>query len=171
MTSGHHPARRSTRDLAAGLLLGVIGLAGLLVADDRFRTLLPGTPALPAPLSSAHGAYLGGGSFPIALFVLLLAIGAAMALLALVVPGERLAAWRLRPMLLILAAVFLFGATIRPLGLVVAGPVAIVLSSLATTGWKWWELVSSAVATTAASIFVFAVMLRLPIPIAPWLGW
>lgn len=171
MTSRRLRVPCSTRDLTAGILLAVIGFAGLVVSDDRIRALLPSASGLPSPLSPAHGAYLGGGSFPIGLFALLAAIGVVMVVLALVVPGERLAACRLRPMLLIFAAVFLFSATIRPLGLAVAGPVAIVLSSLATTDCKWWELVSSAIATTAASIVVFAVLLRLPIPIAPWLGW
>lgn len=164
---------RNPRNLTAGLLLIVSGAAGLLLSDGGLRALIgmDRMVGLPSVLSPAHGAYLGSGSFPFGLFILLVVIGFVMAAVALVVPGERLAAWRLRPVISILAAVLFFAATIRPLGLAVAGPVVITLASLATPDWRWREVASSAAATTSLMIVIFAWLLRLPIPIAPWLGW
>jgi putative tricarboxylic transport membrane protein len=157
----------------AGLLLIVGGAAGLLLSDGGLRALvgIERMAGLPPALSPAHGAYLGSGSFPFGLFILLVVIGFVMAAAALVVPGERFAAWHLRPVISILAAVLFFAATLRPLGLAVAGPVAITLASLATPDWRWHEVVSSAVTTTSLMIVVFVWLLRLPVPIAPWLGW
>lgn len=164
---------RNPRDLAAGFLLIAGGAAGLLLSDSGLRALvgIDGMAGLPPALSPAHGAYLGGGSFPFGLLILLVVIGCAVAVVALLVPGERLAAWHLRPVISILAAVLFFGATIRALGLAVAGPVALALASLATPDWRWREVASSALVTTGLMIVIFAWLLKLPIPIAPWLVW
>jgi putative tricarboxylic transport membrane protein len=165
-------ARIGSRDLIAGLVLVGIGVVGLLLSDGQVRALAGmETARLPQPLSPSRGAYLGSGSFPFGLFALLVVIGMVMMLLARSVSGERAAKWRLRQMVMILAAVFVFAATIRSLGLLIAGPAAITLASFAAADFRWRELMSSAILTTAASIVVFIWLLRLPVPIAPWLGW
>jgi hypothetical protein len=85
----------------------------------------------------------------------------------------------------VLGAVLLFAATIRgatlsfaglsltipPLGLAVAGPLAVIFSSLADRETRLVEILPFAVAITAASIFLFKYLLRLPIPVyVPGLG-
>jgi Tripartite tricarboxylate transporter TctB family len=166
---------RNYQDLAAGLLLVGVGLAGMVLVDSRVGALVPGLDrlgaVLPPPLSSAHGAYLGAGSFPFGLFVLLGGIGAVLALRALMAPAEPLGVWQVRPVILIFTAVAVFGLAIRPLGLVVAGPIAIFVGSLATADFRWREVAASAFGTTAASIVIFGYLLKLPIPIAPWMDW
>lgn len=78
-----------------------------------------------------------------------------------------------------LGAVVTFGLTIRgfdigplripALGLIVAGPLSIALASRADPETRSLEVIVLAVALTALCIGLFRFMLRLPIPVAPWL--
>ncbi len=86
-----------------------------------------------------------------------------------------------------LGAVLIFAATIRgttlnipglgrtellpPLGLIVAGPLTLVIASLASHERNWVQTLIFAAAMTAFCILLFKVALRLPIPVAPWAGW
>ena len=60
-----------------------------------------------------------------------------------------------------------FAATIRPWGLIVAGPLAIIVSSLADKETRPIEIVLFAAVMTAACIGLFKILLRLPIPVFP----
>jgi hypothetical protein len=87
----------------------------------------------------------------------------------------------------VLGAVLLFAATIRgtslnipgigmvnvlpPLGLIVAGPLTLIVSSLAANERNWLQTFIFAAAMTTFCILLFKVALRLPIPVAPWAGW
>ena len=55
------------------------------------------------------------------------------------------------------------------LGLSVAGPLAIIFSGFADKESRFWELILFAVGLTLGCIGVFKFVLRLPIPVAPWL--
>ena len=68
-----------------------------------------------------------------------------------------------------LGAVVAFGLTVRPLGLVVAGPLAIVISAFASNEVRWGETLVVGVLMTAFCIGLFKFALGLPIPLAPWL--
>ena len=93
--------------------------------------------------------------------------------------GARLETWSLRGLLCILGAVIAFGLTIRgfdlgvvklpALGLVVAGPLAVTLAAVADAGTRPREIVIFAIGLTAVCVIMFRFILRLPIPIAPWL--
>jgi putative tricarboxylic transport membrane protein len=77
--------------------------------------------------------------------------------------------WPLRGCLFVLGAALAFTFAIRPLGFVVAGPVAIVLAALASRETKLTEIAIFAIGMTAFCTLLFRYLLGLPIPVAPWL--
>jgi len=83
--------------------------------------------------------------------------------------GPVLERWTIRGPLFVLGAVVVFGLAVRPLGLVVAGPLAIVISALASSEVRWKETILVGVVVTAFCIGLFKFALGLPIPLAPWL--
>lgn len=158
---------KSPQDLAAGLFLIAFGLFCLWASSN---------------LSLGRGANLGPGSFPRGLSFLLMGVGAVIVVQALTVVGAALEKWNLKGIVFVLGGVLLFAATIRgvtfgsttvipPLGLVVAGPLTLVVASLAADERKWIENLIFAAAMTTFCILLFKVGLRLPIPVAPWAGW
>jgi len=111
-----------------------------------------------------------------------LAVGVGLSGLALIVlafckAGEALERWSLRGPLLVLLAILAFAVTIRPfsfgtlalpgLGLVVAGPLAILIGGFASPEARLRELVLLALTLTPFCMLLFGDMLNLPIPIFP----
>jgi putative tricarboxylic transport membrane protein len=70
---------------------------------------------------------------------------------------------------LILGAVVVFGLSVRPLGLAVAGPLAIMIGAFASEDVRWIEAVVFGLLITAFCAGLFKFALGLPIPLAPWL--
>jgi hypothetical protein len=163
---------KSPQDMFAGLFIIAFGLFCLWASSN---------------LTGGRGANLGPGSFPRGLSFLLMAVGAIIVVQALTAVGPRLEAWSIRGPLFVLGAVLLFAATIRgtslnipgigmvnvlpPLGLIVAGPLTLIVSSLAANERNWLQTFIFAAAMTTFCILLFKVALRLPIPVAPWAGW
>lgn len=111
-----------------------------------------------------------------------LAIGVGLCGLALVVtaflkPGDPLERWSLRGPALVMLAVIAFAITIRPfavgsfqtpgLGLVVAGPLAILIGGHASDEVRLRDLVILALTLTPFCMVLFGDLLNLPIPIFP----
>jgi putative tricarboxylic transport membrane protein len=112
---------------------------------------------------------MGPGMLPRGLAVLLGLLGAMLAVDAVLEGGPRLERWSLRGPLFVLGAVVAFGAAVRPLGLAVAGPLAIVISAFASTEVRWLETLVFGALMTVFCIGLFKFALGLPIPLAPWL--
>ena len=113
---------------------------------------------------------MGPGTLPRALAVLLALLGLALIGVAIMArDGDRAARWTLRGPVLILGSLVAFGFAIRPLGLLVAGPLAIAIASLASDEVRWRETLIYGVLMTLAAIGLFKFALGLPIPLAPWL--
>lgn len=112
----------------------------------------------------------GPGYFPFGLGVLLAALGAAGAVRAL-----RFArpdptpfggfAWR--PLLMICAAIALFGFTLPRFGLVVALPLAVVVAALGGDEFRWREALLNALVLTLGCWAVFVWGLQLALPLWP----
>ena len=117
------------------------------------------------PTGAAGG--MGPGALPKGLALLLGALG--LALLANAFNGEPAARWTIRGPLFVLGALVLFGVTVRPLGLAVAGPLAIAAAAFASSEARWRETLIYGVAMTAFCVALFKFALGLPIPLAPWL--
>jgi len=163
---------KSPQDMFAGLFIIAFGLACLWASSN---------------LTGGRGANLGPGSFPRGLSFLLMAVGAVIVVQALTVVGPRLEAWAIRGPVFVLGAVLLFAMTIRgttlnipglgrtdllpPLGLLIAGPLTLIVASLAANERNWTQTLIFSACMTAFCILLFKVALRLPIPVAPWAGW
>jgi len=112
---------------------------------------------------------MGPGTLPKGLAVLLGVLGALLALSSLFDAGLPLRRWSPRAPLLVLGALVVFGLAVRPLGLVVAGPLAIAVGAFASSEVRWKETIVFGVLMTAFCIGLFKFALGLPIPLAPWL--
>ena len=112
---------------------------------------------------------MGPGFFPAVLSVLIIVLGAALALHGL---RQRAAApaveIRLRPIAMISIAVVLFALLIERFGIVPATMALILVSSLAGARVRPWRVLIMAAATTAAIYVIFIVILQMPWPVARW---
>ena len=145
---------RSPQDAAAGVFLVVLGGIALWKGFD---------------LSTGSLGQMGPGMLPRGLALLTVLGGLGLIVGALFIPGASLERWRLREPLFVLGAAIVFGLTIRPLGLLVAAPAVVLISSLASRESRWKEVLVFAAVLTAVCYVLFKVLLGLPIPVAPWL--
>lgn len=139
------------QDVAGGIAIVAIAALAYWLSRD-----LPGATDGP----------MGPGTLPRALALLLGALGV---LLLLAKSTEALPALTWRGPLTILGALVVFGLTVRPLGLAIAGPLAIIAAGLASAEVRWGETIAFGIAMTAFCIGLFKFALGLPIPLAPWL--
>ena len=119
------------------------------------------------PIGTLGG--MGPGMLPRSLAVLFGLLGALLVLDSVLEGGLPLEPWSIRGPVLVAVAMVAFGLTVRPLGLVVAGPVAIVIAALASNEVRWVETIVVGLLMTIFCIGLFKFALGLPIPLAPWL--
>ena len=81
--------------------------------------------------------------------------------------GPTVERWSIRGPLFVLGAVVVFGLAVRPLGLIVAGPLLIAISALASSEVRWKETLLVGAVVTAFCVGLFKFALGLPIPLAP----
>ena len=127
---------------------------------------------------------VGPGLMPKSVAVLVGVFGVGLVITSFLSVGPRLERWSLRGPFFVLGAVLLFAMTIRgstftfgslkivipQLGLAIAGPLTVIVSSLADRETRPVEIVIYTIVLTAACVAMFKFLLRLPIPILP-LGW
>ena len=145
---------RSPQDAAAGLFLLVLGCVALWQGTS---------------LSAGSMGQIGPGMLPRGLAVLNVLGGIGLFVGAFFIAGPGLERWRLRGPLFVLGAAVAFGLAIRPLGLVVAAPAAVLIGALASDESRWLETLVFAAVMTAVCVGLFKYLLGLPIPLAPWL--
>ena len=143
---------KSPQDFGAGLFLIVFAAIGLI-----------GGWSLPM----GKLATIGSGMMPKVVACLVAAFGLLLIFESFVTRGPVLERWALRGPFFVLSAILLFAWTVRPLGLVVAGPLAVVVSSLADKDTRIVEVAIFAAVMTAFCVGLFSYVLRLPIPILP----
>lgn len=148
--------RRMNGQIIGGALLVVVSIIALI----NTRSLDFGSLA-----------EIGPALIPQALAGLLVILGAAIMLAGLRAgaAGERLAGWKLRPLVSILGGILLFGLTVRTIGIVFAAPLALMTAGFATSETRWRELALFVAALTLFCSVLFRLVLGLPIPLAPWL--
>jgi hypothetical protein len=122
---------------------------------------------------------IGPGMLPKAFAWICVGLGALLAFNSLRYNGEKLAGWSWRGVIFVLGAAVVFGLTIRgfeigplkvpQLGMLVSGPLVVIISGLAADDVKPKELIIFAIAMTAGCALMFKYALGLPIPLAPWL--
>ena len=119
------------------------------------------------PIGTLGG--MGPGMLPKSLAVLLGVLGALLVLESILERGRSLERWSIRGPVFVLGAVAAFALSVRPGGLVVAGPLAILIGGLASNEVRWKETIVFGALMTAFCIGLFKFALGLPIPLAPWL--
>jgi putative tricarboxylic transport membrane protein len=143
---------RSAIDIAGGLFLLAIAALGYI-----------GGYSLPV----GHLSGIGSGLLPKTLAFLVAAFGILLIVQGLFGDGPALERWAIRGPLFVLGAVVLFALTIRWGGLVVAGPLAVVMSALGSDETRPTEIAIFAVGLTLLSGLLFKELLNLPIPFDP----
>ena len=115
-------------------------------------------------------ARMGPGYFPRILGILLLVLGALLALRAFRLAGDKIPGWKWRPTILVLGSVVLFGAIVKFVGMAIATVILIVVASAASHEFRWKESIISGVLLAALAVGVFVVGLNLQLPIWPGQG-
>jgi putative tricarboxylic transport membrane protein len=156
------PAERSAGETGQGGRFNREVLAGLFLI---MAAAIGYYAALPLDAGSMSG--VGSGLVPKAVSVGLAAFGAYLILTGLVGHHERVEGFSLRGTIFVLGAILAFAATVRPLGLLVAGPLAMLISSLADPDTRPIEIVVFTTIMTAGCYLLFKAALRLPIPVLP----
>ena len=144
---------RHPKDFVAGLLFVAVGIAAIVIGSNY-------------PLGTA--ARMGPGYFPRILGILLIVLGAALALRALRLNGPKLPGWHWRPTLIVLGSVVLFGAIVRTVGVALSTVLLIVTASAASHEFRPRESLIAGVLLAALAVGVFVIGLQLQLPIWPW---
>lgn len=108
---------------------------------------------------------MGPGLMPRSVAVLLGLLGLLLVVVGFTTDGEKLQRWSWRGPFFVIAAILAFAATVRVTGLIIAGPLVVIISGLADPDTRWKELIIFAIAMTAFCIGLFKYGLNLPMPI------
>jgi hypothetical protein len=146
---------KSQRDFLSGLLFLVVGVAFAWGATEYSF----GSSARPGP-----------GYFPFGLGILLAILGGFVLFKALTLESEGgdpigNIAWR--PLIVIVAAVAVFGVALPRLGLACTLPILITMAALAGDEFHWRDVLISSVVLTVGSWALFIWGLKLTIPLWP----
>jgi hypothetical protein len=128
-----------------------------------------GVVALVGSTSYALGtaARMGPGYFPRILGILLVGLGAMLALRAVRLQGAAVPRFHWRPLLIVLGSVVLFGLIVERAGLFLSTVVLIFLASTASRGFRWKEALASGVFFALLAVAVFVLGLDLLLPVWP----
>ncbi|MET0276880.1 MAG: tripartite tricarboxylate transporter TctB family protein [Pseudorhodoplanes sp.] len=143
---------RNPQDYWGGGALAAFALFALWASSD-----LPGM----------RGFAFGPGTAPRLFSWLLVATGAGVALTGLFAGGNPLERWGVRAPVLFIASVVFFGATVRPLGLVISAFFTLMIASAASREVRWVEAVVWSAALTVFCIGLFVYGLNLPLQLWP----
>jgi Tripartite tricarboxylate transporter TctB family len=146
---------RNARDLLAGCMFLVLGLAFLLTAQDY-------------PLGSARR--MGPAYFPVVLSLVLIVIGLFIAARAFLVTGPAIRDVAVKALALVTTSVVLFGLIVQGAGLALATMALVLVSSLASRDFRPLATVLLALALAAFCVLAFVAGLGLPFPaLGSWL--
>ncbi len=146
---------KSQRDFWSGLMFVLLGLAFAWGSTEYSF----GSSARPGP------AY-----FPFGLGVLLAILGSMVLFKALTIEsdgGDPIGDIAWKPLLIIVAAIIVFGLALPRLGLVITLPILVTMSALAGDEFRWRDAVINSAVLTLGSWFIFVWGLNLVIPVWP----
>jgi putative tricarboxylic transport membrane protein len=140
-------------DFVAGLFFGGLGLFVAIYAATHYQL---GTAVR-----------MGPGYFPTWVGGIVALLGFALMLSSLRIAGPPLPKIALRPIVFILGASIAYGYLLKPLGLVLATILMVVVSAAGGHEFRWREVLVLALALAAFSVGVFVYALGLPFPLWP----
>ena len=141
-----------SKDFWAGLMFAAFGAAFMIVARNY---------------NMGSAVRMGPAYFPTLVGGLLLALGLVVILKSFFVASGVVPRMYVRPLLIVLVAVCLFGALLQPLGLVAASAAMIVVGALGGQAFRWKEVLVLTAILVAFSVAVFVWGLGLPFPLWP----
>jgi hypothetical protein len=144
---------KGPQDVGAGIFFMLIGLCGVYFG----RNLVYGTAS-----------HMGAGFFPIWVSWILVAFGAVIAMRGIVVAGPGIELPVLRPILVVISVILLFGFLVNWFGLAIAIAILTVVSAYARPNVDLRETVVFAVLLGGIVTIAFVYGLGQPIP--PWWG-
>jgi putative tricarboxylic transport membrane protein len=143
---------RGPQDFYGGLVLVLLAILALVSSAD-----LPGQ----------RGFAFGPGTAPRLFAGLLAAVGAGVTLVGVFSDGPVIEKYKIRGPALVVLAIFLFAALIRPFGLVIATYMAFLVSIMGSKEKRWLESLIAAAVMTAFCWLLFVVLLSLPFQLWP----
>ena len=146
---------KSQRDFVSGLMFVLVG-AGFAIGATNYSM---GTSARP-----------GAGYFPLMLSVIMAILGAIVLFKSLTIEssnGDPIGSIAFKPLLIIVAAIVVFGLLLERLGMVVTVPILIIMASMAGDEFKWRGVLVSVAVLTVGCWLVFILGLKLTIPLWP----
>ncbi len=143
---------KGPQDFIGGLALMAIALFALWASSD---------------LQGMHGFSFGAGTVPRMFGILLLGLGAGVALVGVLTEGPQLQAYAWRGPLFVTLAIVSFAVTIRPFGLILSAFLSFMISALGTPETRWKETTIVGVLLTAFCSFLFPYALGLPLQLLP----
>ena len=144
---------KDTRDISGGLAMTALGLFAAWLAYGNYEI---------GELNR-----MGPGYFPVALGLLLAALGALIAIPAMFRQGEKIhVEWK--TFLVVTASMALFAALLKVLGLIIATVVAVIVSSLADKEISWRARLIVAAGVALMTWLVFSFGLNMVLPVWPW---
>ena len=152
-----NPDLRNNRDFLAGLLFITIGVVAVVVAARDY------------PMGTAMR--MGPAYFPAVLGGILIFLGAWVAARG-VRSGEKVKGeWGLKPLLLVILAILLFGFLMSRLGLVPALVAVLVVSAAAGREFRWEEVLVLTLVMGAFTAVVLLYVLKIPYPLIAGYLW
>ena len=146
---------RHPKDFWSGVMFIAIGAAAIAISSTY-------------PLGTA--ARMGPGYFPRMLGILLMVLGALLALRALRTTGAKLPGWRARPLIFVLGTVVVFGIIVHYVGVFLGTIFLIVGSSAASHEFRPKEALIAGILLAVLAVGVFIIGLKLQLPIWPFQG-
>jgi hypothetical protein len=144
---------RHPKDFWSGVLFVAVGIAAIVISSKY-------------PLGTA--ARMGPGYFPRLLGILLIVLGAVLALRAMRTAGTPITRWRLRPLAWVLGSVVVFGYIVHYTGVLLGTVLLILAASAASHEFRPKEAVIAGVLLGTVAVLVFLVGLKLQLPIWPF---
>ncbi|MFL6793414.1 MAG: tripartite tricarboxylate transporter TctB family protein [Bradyrhizobium sp.] len=158
-TPSHAPVKsimpkwvRGPQDFVGGIALMAIAAFALWASSD---------------LQGMHGFSFGAGTAPRMFAVLLLGLGAGVAVMGVLSEGPHLVRYHWRGPLFVTLAILSFAATIRPLGLVISAFASFMISALGTPETRWTETIIVGICLTIGCSLLFPYALGLPLQLFP----
>jgi putative tricarboxylic transport membrane protein len=143
---------KGPQDFIGGLVLVAVSIFALWACSD---------------LQGMHGFSFGPGTAPRMFAVLLMGLGATVALVGAMQEGAALQSLSWRGPLFVMAAILFFAFAIRPLGLIVSGLASFLISALGSDETRWVEAIVVGICLTIGCAFLFPYILGLPMPLFP----
>ena len=145
---------RNPKDFWSGVMFAVVGFAFAIIVK-----------VYEYPMGT--GSRMGPGYFPFVLGVILGVLGLVIIAKAWFSQGAPISKFAWRPIFWVLAAVIIFGLTVKFLGLALAIIVLTLVSAYGGHEFKLREQLIAAVVLATGSVLVFVYGLKLPFPIWP----